>query len=328
MDRRWSLTIGLASALVASVAPGPLFAAPPAAAPAGGAQANSANAVSIPDDSQKLAQIARQLAVSGPGPIAPGASRATATAPAAAPGAPGGMPTPAPHAPAPSSASGGGADSAVQALLNTSAAEAPGQSAAPAKAPALLATTAAADARDRLPLGASPRTGSGATPATPGESWSWGITTLGALALVIGLIFALRGALAKITGRSVTPAGQSAAEVLSRISLGPRSQMVLVRMGRRILVLGETANGLSTLANIDDAEEVAGLLALISAGRPDSASVAFNQLLSRFDGQYGEEAEPTPERRYTQRVRVDQAHDQVSALVKRLKNYSEREAVR
>ncbi|MCX5659557.1 MAG: flagellar biosynthetic protein FliO [Planctomycetota bacterium] len=323
----------------------PLFAAPAAAPGAAGnsgggsasgssaAQANSPNVVAIPEDPQKLAQIARQLAVTGPGPIAPGTSgtgiraATAAAAPSGSPSVAGANPVAGPvSAPAAAPVSTAALLGVDASSKNTGNATAAGTSEAPAPAPAstLLSQTASAEARERLPLGgASPRAGAG-SPTGSGDAWSWGITTLGALGIVIGLIFVLRGALSKITGRSVTPAGQSAAEVLSRISLGPRSQMLLVRMGKRVLVLGESASGLTTLANIDDAEEVASLLASISAGKSDSASVAFNQLLTRFDGQYGEEAEPTAERRYTQRVRVDQAHDQVSALVKRLKTFSDK----
>ena len=49
-------------------------------------------------------------------------------------------------------------------------------------------------------------------------------------------------------------------KVLSRTPLAPRQQVMLIQVGRRIVVVGESAGALTTLSQIDDADEVAQLL--------------------------------------------------------------------
>jgi len=52
-------------------------------------------------------------------------------------------------------------------------------------------------------------------------------------------------------------------EVLSRTTVAPRSHVVLMRVGTRILVVSDSPAGMRTLASVEDAEEVAELLGAI-----------------------------------------------------------------
>ncbi len=193
---------------------------------------------------------------------------------------------------------------------------------------------------ERLPLGASGTVGNAAAPGSSGNvggfrgfrgsasrtegtsAWGWLLSTAAALGAVIGLILLLRTLLSRITGRSTTPARTSIAEVLSRINLGPRSHILVVRMGQRILVLGEVPAGLSTLADISDPEEVAGLLQSLTASGQHSSSSLFTETLAKFDGQYGEMAEPLPEGEGPTTIHVERARDHVSTLAARLRAMS------
>jgi flagellar biogenesis protein FliO len=85
----------------------------------------------------------------------------------------------------------------------------------------------------------------------------WGRTVL-ALAVVLLIILGLRFVLKKLSRRVAGPRG-GAVEVLSRTSLQPRHQLLLVRMGRRLLLIGAGPAGLTTLSEVSDPEEVAEL---------------------------------------------------------------------
>ncbi|MFG0249589.1 MAG: FliO/MopB family protein [Phycisphaeraceae bacterium JB051] len=147
-----------------------------------------------------------------------------------------------------------------------------------------------ANPNERKPLGAP---GEGLVPdSNPNEeeplgsfsdTGSWILNTITALGVVIALIFAMRMGMNKLSGRPVMGGRSGIVEVLSRTSLSPRNQVMLLRLGQRIIVVSEGPAGVRTLANVDDPDEVAGLLTTISASKPGSISQSFNQLLNRAD---------------------------------------------
>jgi flagellar biogenesis protein FliO len=85
----------------------------------------------------------------------------------------------------------------------------------------------------------------------------WGRTIV-ALAVVLLIILGLRLVLKKFARPVAGPRG-GAVEVLSRTSLQPRHHLLLVRLGRRLLLVGAGPAGFSTLAEVNDPEEVAEL---------------------------------------------------------------------
>ncbi len=108
-----------------------------------------------------------------------------------------------------------------------------------------------------------------------GSSVVWALGILAAGWLVRQLLIT-RGPLA--TG---TPA---AIELLSRKSIGPQQQLTLVRLGHRILLVGTTPTGMSTLATVDDPVEVQAIVAEL---RPSTSKMG-PTLLDLFRGQRGE----------------------------------------
>jgi len=85
------------------------------------------------------------------------------------------------------------------------------------------------------------------------------LQTLLALALVIGLIFAVRFLLKRYGPAS--PGGRSGAvELLINRPVGPKNRLLLVRFGRRLLLLGSGPSGLSTLCEASDPQETAAIL--------------------------------------------------------------------
>ncbi len=170
-----------------------------------------------------------------------------------------------------------------------------------ASSPSVAANEVSVSAIESTPLGQSPSSGtsrfsggglSGASAESSGEggatpSWSGGnmLTTLAALGVVIALIFGVRFLLAKAT-RTPLVASSSAVEVLSRTSVAPRSHVLLLRVGAKVLVVGESSGGLRTLGSVDREEEVASLLQAVETSKPQSIAGGFSALMGKFNRQY------------------------------------------
>ncbi len=112
-----------------------------------------------------------------------------------------------------------------------------------------------------------------------------GLSTLSALGVVIVLILLVRWVWMKLSGRGLT-GRSSVVEVLVRTSIAPRNHILLLRIGSRIIVASDSAQGMRTLAQITEPEEVAQVMATVSAGSPGSMSRNFSQLISGFSGEY------------------------------------------
>jgi len=124
----------------------------------------------------------------------------------------------------------------------------------------------------------------------PGVSNNGGwLRTLGALAIVVALIFAARFAL-KRWGRLV-PTGQrgQAIEVLTEVRLASRQRLALVRLGRRLVLIGSGPTGMNTLAEVSDPAEAEELLAGLRAG----ARGTFGSVLARYSQGGGEKDDGT-----------------------------------
>ena len=98
-----------------------------------------------------------------------------------------------------------------------------------------------------------------------GDVVGW-LRTLGALAVVAGLIFAARWLLRRC-GVSA-PAGQAGPmEVLARASVAPRQQLLLVRLGKRLVLIGSGGGTMTTLAEVSDEAEVDDLMQSVKAAK-------------------------------------------------------------
>lgn len=111
-----------------------------------------------------------------------------------------------------------------------------------------------------------------------GATGGYMLHTLAALGVVIGLLYGLKAIAAKLGG--FEPARASAAvEVLSRTAVGPKGHVLLLRVGGRVLVVGDSAaGGLRTLDCVEGDDEVAELLRATQATA--SPGLDFGALLS------------------------------------------------
>jgi flagellar biogenesis protein FliO len=193
------------------------------------------------------------------------------------------------------------------------------------EAAALLPRTPVSS-NEKLPLGRSETR----TPATEGDQdkpavnpmfgSGWVLNTVTALGLVIGLLLVVRLVLPKVAGQSGARSA-GVIEVLSRVVVGPRSHVLLVRIGTRVLVLGDGPGGLRTLADIEDPDQVAHVLATVSMNKPTSVSAGFAQMVSAFNKDYREGGEPD-EGADDAEVKVDRARDGVGTLLARVRHMS------
>ncbi|QEG42885.1 flagellar biosynthetic protein FliO [Roseimaritima ulvae] len=86
-------------------------------------------------------------------------------------------------------------------------------------------------------------------------------TVFSSLAIVLGLFGALVWVLRRSGGAGLSNVSKDTLQVLGRAPLAPRQNIVLVRCGRRVLVLAVGGTNTSTLAEITDPDEINELLA-------------------------------------------------------------------
>ena len=102
-----------------------------------------------------------------------------------------------------------------------------------------------------------------------------------ALALVIALIFFLRWLGRKIFQQPGIGQSTRAVQILARTPLAPRQHIVLLRVGRRVIVVGECGAQMNPLCEISDGDEVAALLGQLQDEKSKLPSRAFGALFQR-----------------------------------------------
>jgi flagellar biogenesis protein FliO len=123
-----------------------------------------------------------------------------------------------------------------------------------------------------------------------GSDASGWLRTLGALAVVAGLIFAARWLLRR--GGASGPAGQAGPmEVLARASVAPRQQLLLVRLGKRLVLIGAGGGTMSTLAEVSDQAEVDELMRSVKAAKGASFAGLLTRQKKGFLAEATEDAE-------------------------------------
>ena len=128
---------------------------------------------------------------------------------------------------------------------------------------------------------------------------------LGALAIVLGLIFALRWVLRRSMNPAALPRASGTVQVLTRSPLSPRQQLLLLRVGRRLLVVADCNGQLNALSEITDPNEVAALVGQLRDEKLTAASRSFGNLLGmwrRGDDESAADDEADPGREHYPRA--------------------------
>jgi hypothetical protein len=102
--------------------------------------------------------------------------------------------------------------------------------------------------------------------------------------------------------------------------------VLLLRVGSRVLIVGESSGGgsggsLNTLAEVQDEQEIASLLQAVEAARPQSMTHSFQGVFSRLNKQFDgdEPVDAMHEGCDTHEHRVDRVRDSLSLLRNKLR---------
>ena len=133
------------------------------------------------------------------------------------------------------------------------------------------------------------------------------------LAAVLALIVILFMAGRKFLPRRMftQQAGGGAIQVLARTAISPKQRIILLQVGRRILVVADGGQSLTTLAEITDADEAAALIGQLQSEKSGgSFTSALNGAMDRFRAAQ-ERPEPQPD--------LSSMREEIEGLAKRVR---------
>ncbi len=156
------------------------------------------------------------------------------------------------------------------------------------------------------------------------HSGSWVLQTLMALGIVLALIFLLRAVLKRLAGPNAPSSRGGLVEVLARTSIAPKTCVLFLKINDRIVVAAQGPTGIDTLTTLDDPEDVARILAQVSAAQPASITSGFRKLLQRADAGYDDRPFVDDEGGDDDEQFFDRTRDQLTSLVTRIRGMGAR----
>lgn len=123
----------------------------------------------------------------------------------------------------------------------------------------------------------------------PSSGW---LNVLWPLLFVLALITGAAVAFRRWLWRVNRFGAGGALDVLARHSLSPKQSLCLLRLGRRVLLVGVTPERITPVADIMDPDEVAAIVAAVERGKPKSFTTMFTRLAER---EWGKEDAPVAE---------------------------------
>jgi flagellar biogenesis protein FliO len=127
--------------------------------------------------------------------------------------------------------------------------------------------------------------------AKPGASGNGGFDVrrvILALGGVVALILLLKLGLKRVFGVASAPRSSRAVQVLTRSPLSPRHQLIMLRVGRRLLVVADGGGQMNTLSEITDPDEVAALLGQL---QDDQGGAKFGSVFGKMRRPYESESD-------------------------------------
>jgi len=79
-------------------------------------------------------------------------------------------------------------------------------------------------------------------------------------------------------------------QVVSRLTVSPKQHIMLVRVGRRLVLVGNSGGKLNSLCEIGDPEEAAAILGEVATQRDESSTTSFNAVLGGEEKGFEEES--------------------------------------
>lgn len=108
------------------------------------------------------------------------------------------------------------------------------------------------------------------------------IPVVGALCLVLGCFFVFVLIARKATPKNLRGLPKEAFEILGRTTLTPKIQLHLLRLGHHLALVSVTADGIQTVAEITEPDEVTFVLGILKQNDPNSSTMAFNRMLAQY----------------------------------------------
>ena len=139
------------------------------------------------------------------------------------------------------------------------------------------------------------------------------VVVLAAIAGLVLLVRRLVPSMRRMTGDVV--------EILGRNHLSPKQSLALVRIGRRLLLVGVTPERLNTLCEIDEPQEVADLLS--RAARRLNKGESFDEALSGAEAGFDRSAPRVSELTSGPSAQLQRATGQLQGLLGRLRSMQE-----
>ena len=137
----------------------------------------------------------------------------------------------------------------------------------------------------------SPTTQGRGAAVTNSNAWELGKMPL-ALGAVLLLILGMRTLGKKMTVGAAGGGASKAVQVLHRSAVSPRQQLILVRVGRRLVLVGSSGAEMNPLCQIDDPDEIAEVLGQLRADKSSSTGKSFVALFGKAGKEY--DAPPSP----------------------------------
>jgi flagellar biogenesis protein FliO len=153
-----------------------------------------------------------------------------------------------------------------------------------------------------------------------GRSWT---RTVGALAGVVALIVFLAWGYRALAGGalplSTRPRRQGVIEIVSRAPLSARQSVCLVRVGPRLVLVGQSQDSLRALDVIDDADLVAQLAGRAAQKRADSSNAEFHGCLEREARAYQDPADAVDETIAPDAARIASVQEGLAQTIRRIR---------
>lgn len=115
------------------------------------------------------------------------------------------------------------------------------------------------------------------------------------LGLVLGVIFMARFAMKKMFPAVSVGRNSQVIRVVSRSVVGPKQQFLLVKLGKRLVLVGDSGSSMNPLAEISDPAEVAELVGQLQSESTHSSASAFASIFRKAETQFEPEPSPVPE---------------------------------
>ena len=167
---------------------------------------------------------------------------------------------------------------------------------------------------------AVPVTSRRATTKATNAAWDMGKMPL-ALGAVLLLILGMRSLGKKMVPGAAGGGASRAVQVLLRSPVSPRQQLILVRIGRRLVLVGSSGSEMNPLCQIENPDEVAEILGQIREDKTSSTAKNFVAMFGKAEKSY--DAPEPPAEKYDESSDGQASGEDLTGLTERVRRITE-----